>query len=130
MKILYVTTVSSTVNAFLIPHIEQLVKDGHQVDIACASNQPLDPQLEKLACKWNAIDFSRSTLSTNHLRSYQQMRHLFKQEHYDVVHTHTPIASFIVRLLAAIFQLRSFIPPMDFTFTVLPAAKIKSYFIH
>ncbi|BAP84850.1 glycosyltransferase [Paucilactobacillus hokkaidonensis JCM 18461] len=98
MKILYVTTVSSTVNAFLIPHIEQLVKDGHQVDIACASNQPLDPQLEKLACKWNAIDFSRSTLSTNHLRSYQQMRHLFKQEHYDVVHTHTPIASFIVRL--------------------------------
>lgn len=98
MKILYVTTVSSTINAFLIPHIEQLVNDGHQVDLACADNQPLDARLAKLGCHWWPIDFSRATMSAQHLHSYRQLRQLLHREKYDVVHTHTPIASFIVRL--------------------------------
>ena len=33
-KILYVTTVSSTINAFLVPHIKYLINQGYTVDIA------------------------------------------------------------------------------------------------
>lgn len=97
MKILYVTTVTSTINAFLVPHIEQLVQEGHQVDVASAENQPLNPQLDQLGCQFYPIDFTRSALSLQHTRSYRQIRRLIKERGYDVVHTHTPIASFIVR---------------------------------
>ena len=31
MKVLYVTTVSRTINAFLIPHIEMLLENGYEV---------------------------------------------------------------------------------------------------
>lgn len=34
MKILYVTTISNTVNAFLIPHIKMLSEARHTVDVA------------------------------------------------------------------------------------------------
>lgn len=34
MKILYVPTVSNTINAFLIPHIKMLIEEGHEVDVA------------------------------------------------------------------------------------------------
>ena len=30
-KILYVTTVSRTINAFLVPHIEMLLNEGYEV---------------------------------------------------------------------------------------------------
>lgn len=98
MKVLYVTTVSSTINAFLVPHIEQLVADGHQVDVACATNQPLNPRLAELGCQFWPISFDRNTLSTQHVQAYRQIRRLMLDQQYDVVHTHTPIASFIVRL--------------------------------
>lgn len=43
MKSLYVTTISLTMNSFFKPHIDMLVKEGHQVDIACNySELPLD----------------------------------------------------------------------------------------
>lgn len=98
MKILYVTTVSSTINAFLVPHIEALVRDGHRVDVACAENQPLDPAITALGCHWYPIEFTRQMASMQHSRSYRQLRQLLKTGQYDVVHTHTPIASLIVRL--------------------------------
>ena len=33
-KVLYVTTVSRTINAFLVPHIEMLLKEGYEVQYA------------------------------------------------------------------------------------------------
>ncbi|WP_367296690.1 glycosyltransferase [Loigolactobacillus coryniformis] len=97
MHLLYVTTVSSTINAFLVPHIQQLVAQGHRVDVACAENQPLAPELRGISQYW-PIDFSRQAVSQQHWRSYRQIKCLVQQQNYDVIHTHTPIASFITRL--------------------------------
>ena len=33
-KVLYITTLSRTINAFLVPHIQMLLDEGYQVDIA------------------------------------------------------------------------------------------------
>ncbi|WDC84200.1 hypothetical protein PL321_18480 [Caloramator sp. mosi_1] len=46
-KVLYVTTISNTLNAFLIPHIDMLVNMGYQVDIACNIVNPIDDKLKK-----------------------------------------------------------------------------------
>ena len=47
MRILYVTTISNTVNAFLIPHIEMLINEGHQVDVAFNLEQEVNPRIKK-----------------------------------------------------------------------------------
>ena len=44
-KILYITTISSTINAFLVPHIQMLRNQGHMVDCACSIDIPIDDSL-------------------------------------------------------------------------------------
>ena len=51
MKILYVSTISNTINAFMVPHIKFLLDQGHQVDIACNVNKEINEQLVKRGCK-------------------------------------------------------------------------------
>ena len=41
-KVLYVTTVSRTINAFLIPHINMLLENGYEVHCACSIDKPID----------------------------------------------------------------------------------------
>ena len=63
MKILYITTISNTVNAFLIPHIKMLINEGHTVDLAFHTNQEVDNEILRMGCKVHEIPFSRSILS-------------------------------------------------------------------
>lgn len=42
VNILYVSNISITVNAFLVPHIEMLINQGHSVDVACKIVQEVD----------------------------------------------------------------------------------------
>lgn len=99
MRILYVTTISLTMNTFFQPHIEMLVNEGHEVDIACNFNDlPLIEVYDKLQCKKYQIDFSRSPLSFDNVRAYLQLKKVIKERKYDVVHCHTPNASVITRL--------------------------------
>lgn len=100
MRILYVTTISLTMNTFFQPHIEMLVNEGHEVDIACNFNDlPLAEGYELLQCKKYQIDFSRSPLSFENVKAYGQLKKVIEEGAYDVVHCHTPNASVITRLV-------------------------------
>lgn len=100
MKILYVTTISLTMNSFFKPHIEMLVSEGHQVDIACNdADLPLDALYGRLGCRSHRIDFSRSPLSPDNIRAYGQLKKVIEKGNYDIVHCHTPNASVITRLV-------------------------------
>lgn len=98
MKILYVATISRTVHAFLIPHIEMLVQKGHKVDIACNMVTPEDDRLVRIGCRYFSLDFQRSPLNKKNITAYQKLKKLIVEERYDLVHTHTPVASACVRL--------------------------------
>lgn len=93
-----VTTISNTVNAFLIPHIKMLIEDGNQVDVAFRVEQEVSSQLFKLGATVYEIPFSRKIYKNKLIKLVKQMRELIKNNNYDIVHTHTPIASAIVRL--------------------------------
>lgn len=99
MKILYVTTVSGTINAFLIPHIKALIKSGHEVDIASSITLPITQGLLDLGCRFFEIKFDRSPINKKNIFAYKDLKHLIKNERYKIIHTHTPIASAIVRLV-------------------------------
>lgn len=97
-KILYVTTVSSTINVFLVPHIKMLIDKGNKVDIACSIDQDISKELLEYGVKLHMINFSRNPVSSNNRKAYKQILDLQKEEKYDVVNVHTPVASFITRL--------------------------------
>lgn len=98
MKILYVTTISNTVNAFLIPHIKMLIDEGHHVDVAFNIEQEIKPAIYEMGCKIHQLPLHRSPLKKDNFRAYKMLKNIIISEGYDLVHTHTPVASAIVRL--------------------------------
>lgn len=99
MKVLYVTTISNTVNAFLIPHIKMLIDQGHQVDVAFNIEQEVKREIIDMGCTVHQISFQRSPLNKDNFSAYQILKDIIIDEGYDLVHTHTPVASTIVRLV-------------------------------
>ena len=59
-KILYITTVSRTINAFLIPHIEALLDEGYEVDCACCIDKEVDERIINRGCNIFDIPFRRN----------------------------------------------------------------------
>lgn len=55
----------------------------------------------QVADKSFKIDFARNPLRLDkHIKSYRQLKKLLDKNHYDIVHTHTPVGSVITRLAA------------------------------
>ena len=98
MKILYVATISRTIHAFLIPHIKMLIEKGHQVDVACNMVTEEDDRLLSLGCRYFNLGFQRSPVSMKNISAYRALKKLVRAEGYNLVHTHTPVASACVRL--------------------------------
>lgn len=99
MKILYVTTISNTTNAFLIPHIKMLIDKGHKVDVAFNIEQEVKPEIYEMGCKIYELPFQRSPLKRDNLRAYKMLKNIIISGEYNLVHTHTPVASALVRLV-------------------------------
>ncbi|MBE9911141.1 glycosyltransferase family 4 protein [Enterococcus mundtii] len=116
MKILYVTTISNTLNAFLIPHIEMLINEGHEVSVACSIEQPLKPFFQDYDIEVYQIPFSRSPFSKYNLSAYQSLKSIVNEKDFDIVHTHTPIASVITRLACKKLKTKVFYTAHGFHF--------------
>ena len=98
-KILYVTTVSRTINAFLIPHIERLIEEGYKVDCACSIDKKVDKSIVDKGCNIFDIPFSRNPLDIKNVKAFKTLVKLQEENQYDIVHVHTPVAGVYGRLL-------------------------------
>lgn len=98
MNILYVSTISGTINLFLVPHITRLVDQGHTVSVACRVDDPIHPALLASGVKVYPIAFQRSPFDKRNLEAYRALNQLLDEGRFDWVHTHTPVASALVRL--------------------------------
>ena len=100
MKILQVTTVATTLNAFLLPYAKAFKALGWQVDAAAEGVNNFPGVIAAHDNVYN-IDFCRNPLKVKQLfASVIQVRRLIKRNGYDIVHVHTPIAAFLTRLAA------------------------------
>lgn len=102
-KILYVSTVSSTINSFLVPHIKALVDRGDLVD--CAANLDyelnidIDKELHDIGVRFFELSFSRNPFTIGNINAFKRLIKIQEENKYDIVHLHTPIASAYGRLL-------------------------------
>ena len=98
MRILYVTTVGLTM-IFFKDLVKELISEGNTVDIATNEDEyKVDTVYHELGCNITRIDFSRSPLNKGNVKAYKQLKKLISENHYDIVHCHTPIAGAITRL--------------------------------
>ncbi|WP_045386353.1 glycosyltransferase family 4 protein [Vibrio rotiferianus] len=98
MKVLQVATVATTINAFLLPFAREFRDLGWQVDAAAEGIEQF-PDVQNAHDKYYEIGFCRNPFKVRALiQSLIEIRNLLKRERYDVVHVHTPIASFLTRI--------------------------------
>jgi len=100
MKILFVATVYRHLTAFHIPHMKYFQSLGYEVWAASGDGIYDRRLLEQENVRCVDISFSRSLKSRDNLKAIKQMKQLLKEERFDFVDVHTPIASFITRFVA------------------------------
>lgn len=81
------------------PLIRWQLMNGYQVEIACAPGEYLDC-LSELGAAITVIPISRQMFDLRHLASIFRIWQLIHRRRYQVVHTHTPTASFLGRFAA------------------------------
>lgn len=106
-----VATVPSMIGQFNMNNIQILQELGYEVDVASDFKdtsvwtvervQQFKDQLKTMEIEMIQLDFSRNPLKIRrHIKSYKQTVKLIKERNYSFIHTHTPIASAIVRQAA------------------------------
>lgn len=97
-KLLMATTVPVTLSGFLLPFAAYFRARGWRVD-AMANGVSGDADCVKaFDCVWD-VPWSRNPLHPrNFLAAPKRVREIVVREGYDLVHVHTPVASFVARL--------------------------------
>ncbi len=98
-KVLQVTAADITVKALLLPLIERLQQEGLEVHAAC-SDGPQAKALKERGLVVHTLPIHRSVAPLRNLKAVVALYRLIRRQKYDVVHVHTPVASFVGRLAA------------------------------
>jgi glycosyltransferase involved in cell wall biosynthesis len=96
-KLLIVTTIPSTLNAFLLPFAHYFRAQGWRVDAMACGITANTECLQAFDRLWD-IQWSRNPLNPINLAVAPGIiQEIVQQEKYDIVHVHTPVAAFVTR---------------------------------
>lgn len=99
-KVLFIASLYSHLRAFHIPFIRLLQEWGCDVHAAASSTEGGREEVEKTGAICWEIPFRRSPYSIGNIQAFRQLKKLLMGNHYDLIHVHTPVASFMGRLVA------------------------------
>lgn len=99
MKICQLCAVDFTMARLLLPLLVALQARGHEV-VAVCSPGPLLERVEAQGIRCRPLAIERSMNPAAALRSAGALTRLMREEGFDLVHVHTPVASLIGRLAA------------------------------
>lgn len=94
-KVLFVATITRTINAFLIPYLKLFKEQGYEVHVA--SNG--DESIEYCDKHFNLL-FARFPLKAKNIKAYNELKKLINDNGYEIIHCHTPVAGVLTRLAA------------------------------
>lgn len=97
-RLLIVTTVPATLEAFLLPFARHYRARGWRVD-ALTRDEPLTPAVSAAFDQVWRVEWARNPLAPRNLRGTPGViRRIVAGEGYDLVHVHTAVAAFVTRL--------------------------------
>lgn len=101
-KVLFVATVVRLhINMFHKPFIKWFHDQGWQVDVAANNDYEVPSECVIPFCDHHYVmPFERSPLKKGNLEAYKQLKKLLDEEHYDIIHCHTPMGGVVARLAA------------------------------
>lgn len=99
-KILFLATVYTHLAAFHIPFMRFFKDQGYEVYAAASSAEGRREDMEKAGVICWEIPFARSPYSPANLEAYRRLKTLLRENHFDLIHVHTPVAAFLGRYLA------------------------------
>jgi glycosyltransferase involved in cell wall biosynthesis len=99
-KVLFIATVYTHLAAFHIPFMNLLQGWGYEVHAAASPAEGHKEEVEAAGVTCWDIPFVRSPVSPKNLTAYRKLKALLTQEHYDLIHVHTPMAAWLSRLAA------------------------------
>ncbi len=99
MRVCQLCAVDFTLNHFLLPLVDAMTEKEWQVISVC-SDGPLVAKMRADGYKIETVAIARSMNPIIAMRSLIALLRLFRRERIDVLHTHTPVASFIGRIAA------------------------------
>ncbi|MBU0576919.1 glycosyltransferase family 4 protein [Patescibacteria group bacterium] len=100
-KVLYVTTIDITVWSFLLPSLIALRKEGYEVEVACGGGK-FFKDIQNEGFKVYFVPFNRKFYHWSNIKALFRILKILRRNQYDILHTHTPVASFISRIAAKI----------------------------
>jgi glycosyltransferase EpsD len=92
-KILYTASTELHLLSFHVPYLEWFKSNGYEVHVAYKGDNPI-PFADKV---WN-IPFGRSPLDKTNIAAYKKLKKVIDSNDYQIIHCHTPMASFVTRL--------------------------------
>ena len=98
-SILFVTTISRTVQAFLLPHIRYFLDRGYRVGVAANTDAESLQQLTEMGVAVHHVPFSRKVLCRENWAAFKRIKKV--SNGYAILHLHTPIAAFLTRMAAS-----------------------------
>lgn len=98
MKILYITTVGGT-TCFFKYLIKTLLEQNITVDIASnITASPVPEEYREWGCHIFPLSCTRSPMDKNNFNAIKEIKKIVNQNHYDIIHCHTPIAAVCTRI--------------------------------
>ncbi|WP_144184667.1 glycosyltransferase family 4 protein [Elioraea rosea] len=97
MKIAQLTNVDFSLTHFLLPLMRELRARGHEVVGICADGPKLAPAREE-GFRIAPIPFARSANPLANLPAFLALVRLFREERFDLLHVHTPLAGLVGRI--------------------------------
>lgn len=101
MKIAQLTNVDFSLTHFLLPLMRELRARGHEVVGICADGPKLAPAREE-GFRIAPVPFARSANPLANLPAFLALIRLFRQERFDLLHVHTPLAGLVGRIAGRI----------------------------
>lgn len=99
MKILEITNVDFSMNHFLLPLMQALRDEGHEVVGVCADG-PLVAPPRQAGFRVETLPFARSFSPLAQARAFWALVRLIRREKPDMVHAHMPISGILARVAA------------------------------
>ncbi len=99
MKILQICAISSTANSLLLPQIRYFLSQNLLVEVACSVGTKVE-RLQQPEYVLHPIQLDRRISPVSNLKTIYQLAKLIRQNQYDLVHVHTPIAAVLGRIAA------------------------------
>lgn len=96
-RILYCSTVARFLEAFLLPYGRHFRDQGWQVYAAAQGAQDSEPVREHFDDAFD-VPWSRNPHDPRNLAAAREIRSIVRETSPDIIHTHTPVASFVTRL--------------------------------